>query len=387
MKLALGNSTGKGNLPVAGIVTSDLKLLHRYDAGLVVPVSDGAAVFNGTSDYIAIGEKPVDTADATYCFWANSSVTAENRGVFGHGGSNVGAFNINHSSGGADKPLLYLAAGHYQYWDDNPAQDDGRWHHWAVVVDIDSMEGSKLYIDGVLQNQSSRVQGTATSYGNLEIGRSSSSYEYEGYLCNFGVWTGHLTQAQIKSIMFKSYADLTTSETTNLVSWWNLDSTIADYDTNNGYVLDNHGGLGPELIDLTASDDYSGTPAAGDWVVTGKQTATWTGANPGSGSAFEYLGEDLVNPTGSLENGEVYRLEFTIDDFVLHYSGTNTMGFSQTGSSDVAMFTSLRFGENKTASGTFVSNGSAIRVYGRQNMSAKVTISCKKVLGNPGDLT
>ena len=127
-------------------------LKHDYIANPVVPVSDGACKFNGTSDYIATGAKPVDTADATYCFWANSLQTGSNGGVFGHGDNDIGGFDFNH--GGGDKPLLYLKSNHFQYWDATSAQDDGQWHHWAVVVDIDSMAGCKLYVDGVLQNQS-----------------------------------------------------------------------------------------------------------------------------------------------------------------------------------------------------------------------------------------
>ena len=185
-----------------------------------------------------------DTADATYCFWANSSEAGSNNGVFAHGGDYRGAFDINH--GGIHKPLLYLASGHFQYWDDNPAQDDGKWHHWAVVVDIDSMAGSKLYIASVLQNQSTGNEGTALPYSDLSIGRSSSVSEYNGYLCNFGVWTGHLTQPQIKSIMWKNYAGLINSDKTNLVSWWNLDSTMTGSD--GSFVRDNHyGGTSSEL--------------------------------------------------------------------------------------------------------------------------------------------
>ena len=224
-KLGLSTGLTRSGLTTPGIVTSDLVLKHKYDAGSVVPVSDGACKFNGTSDYIAIGAKPVDTADATYCFWANSTVTGVNDGVFGHTGELVCSFNFNHSS---DRPILYLKNDKYQYWVDTPAQDDGKWHHWAVVVDVDDMQnGTKLYVDGVLQTQSTRDEtGTATSYGNLEIGRADSSNEYEGYLCNFGVWSSLLTQPQIKSIKWKNYANLTSSETTNLVSWWNLDSSV-----------------------------------------------------------------------------------------------------------------------------------------------------------------
>ena len=49
------------------------------------------------------------------------------------------------------------------------------------------------------------------------------------------IWTSALTQAQVKSIMWKNYAGLTSSETTNLVSWWNLSANANDsHGSNNG---------------------------------------------------------------------------------------------------------------------------------------------------------
>ena len=130
--LGLGNNLSKGGLATPGIVTSSLVLKHKYDASAVVPVSDGACTFNGTSDYIAIGAKPVDTADATYCFWAKSTETGANSCVFAHEATNQGAFHFNV---GGTKPLLQLDGSVYKYFDDTPAQDEGKWHHWAVYVD------------------------------------------------------------------------------------------------------------------------------------------------------------------------------------------------------------------------------------------------------------
>jgi|2_EtaG_2_1085320.scaffolds.fasta_scaffold05341_3 hypothetical protein len=233
-KLGIGSSLTRAGLTTPGIVTDSLVLKHNYAAGGVVPVSDGAASFNGSSDYIAIGAKPVDTADATYCFWANSSVSAANRAIFGHGTANKGEFSL--AFDGSNNALLYLHGDLYQYWGIGNNASDGQWHHCAVVVDIDSMTDCKLYIDGVEITQGARAtSATATAYGNLEIGRTSSSLEYEGYLCNFGIWTGLLSQAEIKSIMWKNYAGLSSDEKAykgGLVSWWNMDegtgTSVAD---------------------------------------------------------------------------------------------------------------------------------------------------------------
>ena len=70
----------------------------------------------------------------------------------------------------------------------------------------------------------------------MRIGTSDGGTEYaQGYICNAGIWSSVLTQAQIKSIMNKNYAGLTDSEKTNLVSWWNLSADANDsHGSNNG---------------------------------------------------------------------------------------------------------------------------------------------------------
>ena len=235
--LGLGSNiskTGKLGVHDLGIVTSDLVLKHNYDLSSVQPLSAGAASFNGTSDYIAINAKPVDTADATYAWWSNSTQTSSQT-IFSHGsGTEIGAFHANYSTSG--KPLLRLNTSLYQYWDDTGFADDGKWHHWAVVVDVDDMTACKLYCDGVEIPQSNRsTSETVASYGNMMIGKDDDANEFDGYMCNFGVWSSHLSQAQVKSIMNKNYAGLTSSEKTDLVSWWNLSADANDnHGSNNG---------------------------------------------------------------------------------------------------------------------------------------------------------
>ena len=90
-----------------------------------------------------------------------------------------------------------------------------------------------------LSSANSSVANTAP----VLIGRNATdgNQYFGGNLSQVGIWQGALTQAQVKSIMWKNYASLTDSEKTNLVSWWNLDSTvgtgIGDDATN---VFDNH---------------------------------------------------------------------------------------------------------------------------------------------------
>ena len=43
--LGLGSKLTKQGMPVVSHVTDNLKMLHRYNTGEVVPVSDGAVYF------------------------------------------------------------------------------------------------------------------------------------------------------------------------------------------------------------------------------------------------------------------------------------------------------------------------------------------------------
>ena len=49
MSLGLGSNLSKSGLATPGIVTDSLVLKHKYEAGAVVPVSDGAALACGQS--------------------------------------------------------------------------------------------------------------------------------------------------------------------------------------------------------------------------------------------------------------------------------------------------------------------------------------------------
>ena len=50
MSLGLGSNLSKSGLVTTGIITDSLVVKHKYDAASVVPVSDGAAYFDGTDD-------------------------------------------------------------------------------------------------------------------------------------------------------------------------------------------------------------------------------------------------------------------------------------------------------------------------------------------------
>ena len=67
--LGLGNSLSKGGMTGPTIVTDALVLKHKYDAGAVVPVSDGAAYFDGVDDYIDLGSLGNTGDDVSVSAW------------------------------------------------------------------------------------------------------------------------------------------------------------------------------------------------------------------------------------------------------------------------------------------------------------------------------
>ena len=62
--LGLGTKTTNSGLITPGIVTDNLVLKHKYDAGSVVPISNGAVYTDGANDNINFG--PLDMPSGAF---------------------------------------------------------------------------------------------------------------------------------------------------------------------------------------------------------------------------------------------------------------------------------------------------------------------------------
>jgi hypothetical protein len=120
----------------------------------------------------------------------------------------------------------------------------GEWTHIASTVDSGATDGAKTYINGVQDATTGDVTITADD-ANLVLGHNEadgSNGHYGGYMSQVGIWDAILTQAQIQSVMEKTYEELTASEKTDLVSYWALDEeTGTDGEAGTGGVKDSHG--------------------------------------------------------------------------------------------------------------------------------------------------
>ena len=163
---------------------------------------------DGVNDYLST-EADSTAAARTYSFWARSSYTSSNMGVFGHGDAHIGAFHFNASDGGSNtsNPLLYTnTGGQHIYWPNVAAQDDGNWHHWAVYINPGTggsqLANSKLWVDGVAQTPvSTPGSGTAASYtSGLTIGSDSDSHFFDGDIDQFAVFDTELPTDAVASL-------------------------------------------------------------------------------------------------------------------------------------------------------------------------------------------
>jgi len=251
MPLGLGASLSKASIVTPGIITDNLVIKHMYPAGAIQKLSIGAVDINAdgaNNEYIDVGEIGISANDVSIGCWvyvtefganANNACYIENRN---NSSPNEGISLRNDGTNSKFEALLDYGGGVFQATSGNV--NTHQWYHILTTIDRDG--NMILYVDGVAnattnisaQSSTKLVHSTTAKIGQ-KIGGGS---EIMGYVCNAGYWNRALTQPEVKSIMFKQYADLTTSEKTNLVSFWNLDvETNTSGGRGTGGVKDHHG--------------------------------------------------------------------------------------------------------------------------------------------------
>jgi len=244
--LGIGQTLTKSSLVTPGIIRDNLVLKHNYTDSQVVLVSDGAAYFDGTDDEIDCKASTnfITGNNVTMACWfkvLDGDDTTLMHNQKGDGSSNL-TLSVNYkASGSADGYLTGIVWGgsaHTYLEYDGNVDTSNKWHHAAITT---TASEQKLYLDGVLVDTNSETFSNSASSDEMYLGAFNGGTNFlKGYMCNAGVWSATLTQAQIKSIMWKNYAGLSNSEKTNLVSWWNLDSSYIVGDTTHK-TADSHG--------------------------------------------------------------------------------------------------------------------------------------------------
>ena len=157
-------------------------------------IGNGSASFNGSSDYVEIGNNP--TAPLSISFWFNSSSSAtSNQAMF----STTGALEIWIGYNTAGFLRAHFGGSSYIQTPSGIITQN-RWYH--VTVTLNGTTG-KIYINGV--NQTLTTSGTlsAPDVSVANIGRrvDTNGNLFVGSISQVGIWQGALTQAQIQSVM------------------------------------------------------------------------------------------------------------------------------------------------------------------------------------------
>ncbi len=407
--LGLGSNISK--LPSSGatIITDNLVLRHQYMLNPVQPLSDGAAYFVGSNtDYITMGDQTnLNMGEGSFSVscWVKSVQTGTTNFV-------VSKSDGQHTAAGNDKGFaLYLgdSGTDWTFWVSDGtnrglvqtavAANANQWYHVCGTFDTSGTDTVTLYVDGVLIGSEVQALGDIDVSDNFLIGGGGTTYDWDGYVCNVGLWDAVLTQAQIKSIMWKDYVGLSASEKTDLVSWWNLDSVIPDTTT---LVYDNHHGdgntFGSELVingDFTVNeDDWDGY--AGVWSNTAGPDGTAGNllvTSPGGG-AWGYI----YHAKTILTVGKSYRLSFWFKKGEGTETGTFRAGTSNLGGEyfssgvgvDPALGTSTSwtyFEKYFTATHATIHLNPASSTGAVPNSAYFDDISIKEVNGNTGTLS
>ena len=336
--LGLGTSIAKSGKAGSTIVNDNLVLKHNYDGGIIHQVSTGAAFFDGTDDYITMGDvcdigSSVDFSialwvylpEATSQYLISKYVDGNNFWYIRTQATDQIQFYSKISDGEGGSTVAMDRGG-------GGALSQNTWHHVALTADrSDGSAGFKIYYNGVLQVSGAANATDLDNAGNLYFGRVDTSY-MGGNMCNVGIWNAVLTQAQIKSIMWKDYSGLTSIEKTNLVSWWNLDSTIDSTDTaghGDTTVYDNHHGAGDTLgSELVTGDDSTFSGTSSNWTAVGTSSLSYDSSKListiGGGSDDDDEGAQL-EVTSSITAGKTYKI--TVDLWLGTYSPSPTGQF------------------------------------------------------------
>jgi len=204
----------------------------KYNAALV---NSNAATFDGTNDYITIGN-PSElqiTGQMTIAGRINTTSTASRRTVSKDDASSNRSYLVQITSTGTVKFGIFRSGSFYSV-ESTGTVNDGADHHYACVNDGSDL---KVYIDGVLDNTTVGDGGAVDNDpADFEIGRAGNGTEYLlGTVSDIRVYNTGLSAASISSINNNTFTG-----STDLVAYFPLSEgagAIA-YDVSGN---DNHG--------------------------------------------------------------------------------------------------------------------------------------------------
>ena len=246
----------KAGQTVASAITSAASYVTRVGSSVVElsasaealkSPSTGSAVFSGSGNYIEVSSlnNYSGYSGLTVSAWIYSDDLTGNKTAM----SNWGAVQLGNyawllfSGQFVDYRFSWLVSGSgTTYYTLNGATNlsEKTWYYITATWSPSSM---KLYINGNLDASTGTVPSSLantqfkTVIGADFDGNTSDSLvrTFDGNMANAAIWSRALSAEEVRSVMMKSYDDLSASETKGLVSWYALD------DISGTTVPDSHG--------------------------------------------------------------------------------------------------------------------------------------------------
>jgi len=217
----LNTVLSKGNTLLT-YVKDGLVMANRFltPPKLTFPV-DASAEFNGTSDYIDLGTKSfIDETGFTISFWQYANDTGEGY-IFSTGYNNANSLLVVNDAFSANTYVLYYngSTAISSTYVSHPVKD---WVHFSLVYDGTTL---KTYKDGS-EAASQSFNITAIDEGAYQIGwasqRNKGTAYFDGNLANVAIWNRALSSDEINSVMWKTYEQVSTTESNGLQAWYKL---------------------------------------------------------------------------------------------------------------------------------------------------------------------
>lgn len=234
----------KAGQTVASALTSAASYVTRV-GGSVVELSAsaealkspsaGSGLFNGSTNYV-IGADPDFAGSASFTVggWVYIKSHTANDGIIL--APETGGWGLQGIvQGGSTNFIFYAGDGSGSTYStvQSPANSLVT-NTWIHVMGTHTSSVNKIYVNGNLVNSATATNLASYPPSNFRIGYYGGNY-LDGNACNMGIWSRDLTAEEVRSVMMKSYADLSASETKGLVSWYALD------DISGTTVPDSHG--------------------------------------------------------------------------------------------------------------------------------------------------
>ena len=214
----LNTVLSKGNTLLT-YVKDGLVMANRFltPPKLTFPV-DASAEFNGTSDYIQLND-PFSHTNHTIAAWVYANDTGSNKLIF------------DARDAGNDGFLIwsrYSEAPVYSLNSSSIISTTTHSNEWVYVVGTYDGTTQKLYINGSVNGTNTTSQTISTTQ-NAAIGTQTYSPTdfFDGNLANVAIWNRALSSDEINSVMWKTYEQVSATESNGLQAWYKLSASEA----------------------------------------------------------------------------------------------------------------------------------------------------------------